>query len=221
MIAAGAAAFNPVLAIGKAIPGRIMPPLQHGFTLLELLVALAVFAIMSVAAYSGLRSVLFTKASVEAQAQRLAKVQMAFYFLERDIEQILPRHIRDEYGQTQPALQSGGSSGELITFTRAGWDNPIGQPRANLERLAYRLEETRLLRLHWNSLDRGSPEEPRATPLLDEVKEVKMRFLGAEEAWQTEWGTPENVDALPRALEVSVTLNDWGEITRLFLLPGY
>ena len=70
----------------------------RGFTLLELLVALAVFAIMATAAYSGLRSVLFTRAAVEEQSRRLAAVQMAVYRLEQDVEQTLARGIRDEYG---------------------------------------------------------------------------------------------------------------------------
>lgn len=197
----------------------------QGFTLLELLVALAIFAILAVIAYGGLRSVLFTQNSVEAEAERLAKVQMAFFFLERDIEQILPRGIRDEYGQRQPAVKSGGLYGELITLTRAGWDNPLGQQRANLERLAYRLDGTRLLRLHWDALDRGGPAEPRQTVLLDRVEEVKIRFLDGDDTWQTAWPPPSQEDnppddMLPLAVEIEVRLADWGSITRLFLLTG-
>jgi len=202
--------------------GKTFP--QSGFTLLELLVALAVFAVMSVIAYSGLRSVLLTQTDLEAETQRLTQVQMAFHFLERDIEQVVQRDIRDEYGQPQPALQSGGLGGQLITLTRAGWDNPLGQQRASLERLAYRLEETRLLRLHWDSLDGGGPTKPQETVLLDQVKEVKVRFMDEEDTWQADWPPPSQDEAfqeiLPRAVEVSVTLTDWGEITRLFLLAG-
>jgi len=79
----------------------------RGFTLLELLVALAVFAIMSIAAYSGLRNVLFTRAAVEEQTRRLAAVQLAVFRLEQDIEQTVPRGIRDEYGEPQAALVGG------------------------------------------------------------------------------------------------------------------
>ncbi|NJN45980.1 MAG: type II secretion system minor pseudopilin GspJ [Candidatus Competibacteraceae bacterium] len=90
---------------------------QAGFTLLELLVALAVFAILSVMAYGGLRSVLFAEAAIEAEAQRLAQVQMAFHLLEQDITQIVSRSIRDEFGQQQAALLSGGLQDDLFTLT--------------------------------------------------------------------------------------------------------
>ncbi len=200
----------------------------RGFTLLELLVALAVFAIMAIAAYSGLRNVLFTRAAVEEQSRRLAAVQMAVYRLEQDVEQTLPRGIRDEYGDPQPALLGGALASDALTLTRAGWDNPLGQPRATLQRVAYRLREGRLWRLYWPVLDRGGLVEPRETLLLDRVRKFKVRFLDADDIWQNDWPPPAAGDetkrrdsaALPRAVEVNLTLEDWGEITRLFPLAG-
>lgn len=198
-----------------------------GFTLLELLVALAVFAILAVAAYGGLRNVLYTRAAVEEQNRRLAAVQLAVYRLEQDIEQAAPRGVRDEYGEPQPALLSGGLAADRLTLTRFGWDNPLGQPRSTLQRIAYRLRDGRLWRLHWPVLDRGGPIEARETLLLDQVREIKARFLDRED-WRDDWPPPAPVgqerkpdpDRLPRAVEISLTLEDWGEITRLLPLPG-
>jgi general secretion pathway protein J len=197
---------------------------NRGFTLLELLVALAVFAIMATAAYSGLQSVLLTHARVESEAKRLAQLQMAFHILERDIEQAAPRGIRDEFGQPRPALEGGALNGNaLVTFSRAGWDNPLGQGRSTLQRLSYRLQNTQLVRAHWNTLDRGGLNEARETPLLDHVQQASLRFLDDQNAWQSSWppsGSDGEPTGLPRAVEISLTLNDWGEITRLFRLPG-
>ncbi len=199
---------------------------SRGFTLLELLVALAVFAILATAAYSGLRNVLFTRAAVETQSQRLAAVQLAFHRLGQDIEQAAPRGIRDEYGEPQAALLGDELAGERLILTRAGWDNPLGQSRASLQRVAYRLRDGQLWRLHWPVLDRGGLVEPRETLVLDQVREFRIRFLDQNESWRNDWpppaaeSVPRDLDALPRAVEISVTLEDWGEITRLLLLPG-
>lgn len=200
---------------------------SRGFTLLELLVALAVFAIMATAAYSGLRNVLFTRAAVEEQSRRLAAVQLAVFRLEQDVEQAVPRGIRDEYGEPQAALLGGELADDRLTLTRAGWDNPLGQPRATLQRVAYRLRDGRLWRLHWGVLDRGGLLEPRETLLLERVREFRVRFLDRDD-WRDDWpppasdeaGAKKDPDALPRAVEIGLTLEDWGEITRLLPLSG-
>jgi len=197
---------------------------QPGFTLLELLVALAVFAILSVVAYGGLRSVLFTEAAIEAEAQRLAQVQMAFHLLEQDITQTVSRSIRDEFGQRQAALVSGGLQDDLFTLTRTGWDNPLNRPRAGLQRLSYRWEDNQLYRVQWDVLDRVGLAEPREMLLLDRIDEVQIRFLDQDDRWQTVWPPSTNnaetdLDLLPRAVELEVLLQDWGAITRLVVLP--
>lgn len=199
----------------------------HGFTLLELLIALAVFAIMATAAYSGLRNVLFTRAVVEEQNRRLAAVQLAVFRLEQDIQQTTPRSVRDEYGDPQPALRGGDLLDDALILTRAGWDNPLGQSRATLQRVAYRLREGRLWRLHWGVLDRGGSATPRETLLLDQVREFRTRFLDQDNAWRNDWPPPADHSAddnppnpPPRAVEITLTLEDWGAITRLLPLPG-
>jgi len=202
----------------------------RGFTLLELLVALVVFAIMAVAAYSGLSNVLFTRAAVETENRRLAMTQLAFYRLAQDLEQVVQRGVRDEYGEAQPALRGNVQDSEALLFTRTGWDNPLGQPRATLQRVAYRLREGRLWRLYWTVLDRGGLTEPHEIMLLDRVRELRLRFLDQDNAWRNDWPPPADnssdparkpkPDQLPRAVEISLTLEDWGEITRLLLLPG-
>lgn len=196
---------------------------QPGFTLLELLIALAVFTVVATAAYSGLNSVLTTRAVVEREAARLGELQLAWFLLERDLEQTAPRPIRDEFGQTRPALESGSLSDALLIFTRAGWDNPLNRPRSTLQRLGYQLRDRQLLRFYWDALDRGDATLPRETVLLEAVREVRLRFLDSDGDWRGDW-PPTTVDdsangRLPRAVEITLVLDDWGDITRLFRLP--
>jgi general secretion pathway protein J len=69
-----------------------------GFTLLELLVALAIFAVLATMAYAALNSVLTARKQVEAKSARLSALQTALMIMERDVEQAVPRGIRDEFG---------------------------------------------------------------------------------------------------------------------------
>jgi general secretion pathway protein J len=193
-----------------------------GFTLLELLVALAVFAVVAVLAYGGLRSVLDAREHADRQAQRLAELQSAVSVLGRDVEQVLERGIRNEFGDPEPPLR-GGSGTLLLELTRAGWRNPAALPRSDLQRVAYRLDGTELVRLAWQVLDRAQDAAPLEMPLLTGVAAVEVRFFDHALEWRPEWPPPlpgEEAPALPRAVEITLELEDWGRVTRLLRLPG-
>jgi general secretion pathway protein J len=186
-----------------------------------LLVALAVFAVMSVMAFGGLRAVLNASESTQASASRLAAVQQAFVVIGRDAEQALRRPIRDEYGDVQPALRVGSvADRRLFELSRAGWNNPAGHARSTVQRVAYRHEDGKLYRLYWSVLDRAQDSAFQERVLLTGVNAVQVRVLDADGQWQTEWPPVNSPDAAPRALEMVLDLEDWGEVRRLFLIPG-
>lgn len=185
--------------------------------------ALAVFSVLSVLAYGGLKTVMNTQAHVEAQAVRLAELQTTWLIVGRDLEQASRRGIRDEYGDRVPAML-GGQGEVFLELTRAGWRNPTGRPRSYLQRVRYRIEDGRLLRQAWRVLDRAQDSEPYTQVLLNQVKEAEARFLNRELEWAIDWpplaqeGEAEN--GLARAVEVVLELEDWGRVARLFLVPG-
>jgi len=191
-----------------------------GFTLLELLVALAIFAVLAAIAYTALSQVLETRRHIESKSARLTALQMTFTVLERDIEQGVDRGVRDEFGDAEAAMKGGGTGTTLLSLTRNGWRNPLSLPRSHLQRVAYVFDKKQLVRLSWPVLDRGPNVEPYPEVLLDDVKAVELRFLDAAHAWQDFWPTPNQTAALPRAVEVTVELADWGRITRLYRVPG-
>lgn len=194
-----------------------------GFTLLELLIALAIFAIMSVIAYGGLRTVLETRDHAAAAAERLAALQLAFVIIGRDLEQAIDRPVRDEFGDRERAMEGNA---ETLEFTRGGWRNPAGLQRSELQRVAYAVEGAELQRLTWPVLDRTQGSTARSTTLLDEVEEFSVRYLDAGREWQEYWptgaaGLPGAEGALPIGVEVSLATERWGRITRLFrVVPG-
>jgi general secretion pathway protein J len=199
----------------------------RGLTLIELLIAVAVFSVLSALAYSGLNNILLTSSHTRAEAQQLATLQMAMRFLQRDVEQVLDRPVRDQYGDPKPPLVSAEPSAEepMISFTRAGWANPAGQPRSTLQRVAYDLDEEdeRLIRVTWPLLDGASEETMLKTTLLESVTELEFRFMNEEGQWQRSWPPllqdPNVSHPLPKALEVTMTAEPWGEIQRILPLP--
>ena len=195
----------------------------NGFTLLELLVALAVFAMVSLMAYSGLRTVLQAKQQTEQRAERIQQLQSALLMLERDISQFVPRGIRDGYGDAQPAMNTADFGAIRLEFTHAGWRNPTGAVRSTLQRVGYGIEEESLMRFSWAVLDRAQDSEPYKVALLDRVREMRLRYLDQANEWHEQWPpaglTQGEAMPMPLALEVTVALDDMGEIRRLLPLP--
>jgi general secretion pathway protein J len=197
-----------------------------GFSLLELLVALAIFAVLATMAYAALNSVLTARKQVEAKSARLSALQTALMIMERDVEQAVPRGIRDEFGDGQPALQGGGVGTTMLSLTRDGWSNPLGLARSHLQRVAYQFNDKQLIRQSWGILDRAPNTESYSEVLLDNVTAVELRFLGQDGQWSPYW--PPQTDAAqstvvvppPRAVEINLDVADWGRITRLFRVPG-
>lgn len=192
---------------------------MKGFTLLELLIALSIFAVIAALAYGGLSTVLQGDARLARQSEQLAQLQRAFLFLERDLQHFLPRPIRDEFGAVRPALQGTSSA---LEFSRAGWSNPLGQPRSQLQRVGYYLEQGALYRVYWRVLDRAQDSQPARVPLLEEVDGLAVRYLDAALAWHDEW-PPQNLQnqgdkqsTVLKALEISLRLAEWGSLARLF-----
>ncbi len=192
---------------------------QNGFTLIELLVAVGVFAVLSALAYGGLNSVLATQSYTQEQAERLQTLQLSMRHIQRELEQIADRPVRDQYGDEQAALILERLP--TLSITHAGWRNPGGQTRSQLQRVSYELEENTLYRIVWPMLDGADVENVLRTNLLEDVEKLEIRVLDSDEKWHTEWppleaeGTDES---LPLAVELTVTVEPWGAIRRLIAL---
>ena len=193
-----------------------------GFTLLELLVALSIFGLVATLSYSGLSAVMTQQSQTEIAADRLSELQKLYLIMQRDIEQVVLRPIRDEYGDVQPPLVGG----ENFQLTRAGWRNPAGRQRSNLQRVGYAIEEQQLVRYSWAVLDRAQDSEPLVQLLTEAVERIQIRYLGVDNEWKEQWPdtqTPANPavvqSPLPRVVEVTVEHEMYGPIVWLFQLP--
>ena len=128
---------------------------QSGFTLVEVLIALAITAFVSTIAYSSLSTVLIGAESNQAQAQRTYQINRAWMIISRDLEQMASRPVLDEFGEMESAFTGGPLSRFALSLTRAGWHNSLGSPRSELQRVNYRIEDEALWRDAYPVLDRA------------------------------------------------------------------
>ncbi len=194
----------------------------RGFTLLELLIAITIFAILATFVYAGLKVILDTEHQTSLYTQRISKLQLGLYLMQRDIAQAASRPVRDNYGDQQPAMKSGGISEILLELTRGGFSNPMQLSRSNLQRVGYSFEENTLYRLTWPTLDRPRESEPHRQKLIDEISSLELTFYDQELQKKQEWpprktgGDEIDPTALPASIELKMELKDWGSIRRLF-----
>ena len=190
---------------------------NQGFTLLEMLVAVAIFAVMAGIAYSSLNQTVKIGNQVSEAGRRLSELQFALTYFNRDWMQVSPRKIRNQYGDTENQVVLADNS---ISFTRSGWGNLLQHKRSELQRVQYQLVGKKLLRRHWRSLDQGIGEEPLSTVILSAVESFEIQFIDAEERPINRW--PDEVTqglGEPVALILVVNLDKFGEIRRILEVP--
>jgi general secretion pathway protein J len=193
-----------------------------GFTLVELLVALAIFAIIAGFAYRGLDAMLQSRVALERESRKWRDASVFVGRIERDISAVLSRPVKGESGTLLAAVSSAitsTGSAEGLALTRSG--SPIQQNAlAAPQRVAYRLRESAIERLSWNGLDAAPREEPTAVAVLKSVSALSFRFLDPNGEWRATWGLPGNAsEPLPAAVEVTLQLASGERIVRLVDLP--
>ena len=194
---------------------------QRGFTLVEMLVALTIFALMSVLAYRGLAAVLQTREHLTEDNQRWRDIALTLAQLEQDVSMAVDRPVRDSGDLPLPALvgnpQALGANDAQLSFSRMGmaWQTGV---LADVQRHGYRLNNGTLEQLVWPVLDRAPLTEPAVHALLERVNRFELRYLDGRGNWQPRWPLP-GVAALPAALEVVLELDGGVAVTRVFALP--
>ena len=191
---------------------------SSGFTLVEMLLALAILAALSVAAVTVLQNVMRADTLTRDKSGRMQALQQTFSQMAADFSQIIPRRSRDSASLFFAGRFQLGSDDGAIAFSRNGWPNPLGLlPRSEIQNVSYRLRGSQLERLNYDQQDPLPGSPPTVTIVLRDVRAFGLRVY-ASGRWQDEW---QQAQTLPQGLEVTLTLEPYGEIRRLFLLtPG-
>ena len=209
---------------------------SRGFTLIELIVSVAIFAVISLGTFTLFQSVIAVKDKTDIQAAALKEIQRGLAIVSIDFEQIAQRTIRDQFGDYQRSLIAP-TTGE-IEFSKVGWTlSPFSKSRrSELQRVRYTIEEGALVRSHWLMMDRYSDSMPTSLPLIKGVTELSFRYLKMDAQQGSEWMdtwppngslvTAPNAantasyspDPFPQVIEIKLLTERFGSIIRQFLV---
>jgi general secretion pathway protein J len=203
--------------------------MQRGFTLIEILVAMAIFTLIGLASTGLLTTVIDSNSLSQERFEKLQLLQRAMVTIERDIQQAVSRPVRAN-GEKQEIVMAGGevdgSDDDGIGFVRGGWHNPqLMLPRSTLQYVAYRLRDNKLERLYSNYVDNVIGYEPKVRVLLENIESFKVEFLSGNNASSTikddddiKWSEKYQDTVLPRAVAIEFVSRDFGMLRREFTL---
>jgi len=195
---------------------------NNGFTLIEILIAISIFTILSLAAYQILQGVLRSGEISKEHDASLVEIQRGMLLIERDFLQMVARASRTSGTETKnlKALYVGkgvlDSDDEGIEFNRLGWTNPLNLlPRSNIVRVGYRVKDKKLQRLYYLYPDTVSGAKAEEQTLLNNIEGLSFRFWNGR--WRTTWSTSKSI---PDGIEITITSKNYGELRRVFMLPS-
>lgn len=178
---------------------------RNGFTLVEMLVATAIFGLIASAGVSILSMSLTAQEAAQRKLGDAAALRRASALIAADLANAAPRLRRDERGAVRPAFEAEAGG---FTIVRRG---------ASLQRIDYRLEGDRLERRSAPAVDGAAPD--RAARLLPGVRRLALRFRSPDGAWRDQWD-PQDPRLMPRAVELVVETERHGAVRQLFLVGG-
>ncbi len=190
---------------------------SRAFTLLEMVVAIGIFAVIAVISYTSLNRFLDNSAVLEKEIDELRQLQLAFSLLEQDMHFMSQRMVRDGYGDQEPLLilNNINFAGELLRFTTARRSVALAGTSA-LQRTAYRWENGDFIRINWRVLDRDQGADEIRHLLLSDVESVSVKVLQNLNGSMLSSSSWEAVDKLPDGVEWQIRMANGKQYRRVF-----
>ncbi len=212
---------------------------QAGFTLVELLLAIALTAVVAGLAYAGLANGINAQAALAKQVGQLTGLQRALSVIEDDLWQVRLRPVNHGGSFREPAFVTAPEGDVLLAFTRAGGLQLPVQVRSPLMRVRYVLRDSALWRQHWPVADRNDAlQPPLETLLLEQVRGVTLEMLAPPTStfgndalslqetggnWVRSWNSSDAGTALasplPLAVRLTLDTDNFDEVQRVVELP--
>jgi general secretion pathway protein J len=192
-----------------------------GFTLIEVIIAIALFSMISLSSFTIFNTVIKSDEVSKTRTERINELQRGFLLIERDLLQIAKRSIRLNgesplNGYLHTDSNSFSTSENNLAFVRHGWTNPgLLLPRSSMQSVAYQLNEETFERLHFNFVDAVLGQEPKVRELISNVETLNFEFY-----YDKKWHKKINGKKLPLAIAIELTTKDYGLLRKEFLVAG-
>lgn len=196
---------------------------KFGYTLVEVMIALAVFAILSVATATAIYHAFNTRAQLNVQSERLNTIRMAIALIQRATQQVVVRNVRGSDMRLFPAFVGNNN---YFEFTTGGETNPNATLlKSTLKRVAFICQNHQLKRRSWVSLDTAYRKQYQDSILIGSLQRCSFAYLANNRQILDEWRENpvkqnQKLEPVPMAIKITLTLKDNQELSLLFALPS-
>lgn len=186
------------------------PASSNGFTLVEMVVALLIFAILAGAGVTLLRASVDTQEAVDGALADLGAAARLRALLAADLSQAVARPIDEA-----PSGFAGSSAALHLVRGFEPAERVAGA--SGLQAIRWQVEGDRLVRQ--SITPDGRPVGPAAT-LARDVASVALRYRGADGGWRGVWAPVLADEPLPRAVELRLQRRGEQPVTLVVALPA-
>ncbi len=195
--------------------------MNKGYTLIEVMIALSVFAVIAALSSGVMYHVFDIRGRVAKQANQLGELQFALTLIEHDTIQFIPRTVRTENAHIFSAFTG---THQYMEFTRGGQVNPKGLAlRSTLKRVAFLCKDKQLIRRSWNVLDTLNRRDYEDKVLLSNLDACSFFYVSRNHQVMPEWRAykmdqNQRMEFVPSAIQIIINPAGWGKMTFLFVV---
>ena len=189
---------------------------DQGFTLVEVLVALFIFSLISLGTMTALTTALRGQAQLKEATETIAQIETARALMKSDMANLILRNNRDAYGNQDLFLISGGLD-SLLTFTRSGRENPGGlEKRGDIQRVSYVLENGDLIRRTLPVANPTTETRPTDIVLMGDIQKAEIEFLSLDKTFPQIFITPSDPQFNFDRFKLALTTERGDTLTQIF-----